>query len=279
MRKRNYPIRVVDVFAETQLAGNPLAVVDNAAELSAEQMQAIALEMNFSETTFITARSDGAASVRIFTPDSELPFAGHPTLGTAWVLAGDEGRIVLDLKLGRVPVEFSDGIGWMVPPEVNFNGALPASAGAELIGLNEGDLAPDLPVELLEVGPQFVLVPVRQLSCLKRAKLNEQVHAALLAQGVPARCVFVVSLEPYETASDFAARMFFDSGGIREDPATGSANTAFAAYLRKHRGHLGRVVVDQGVEMNRPSRLYLDVAETIVVGGRVQPVLVGELSL
>lgn len=136
MQKRNYPIRIVDVFAEKQLAGNPLAVVEDAAELSTDQMQAIALEMNFSETTFITARGDGEASVRIFTPDAELPFAGHPTLGTAWVLAGDEGRIVLDLKLGRVPVEFSDGIGWMVPPEVTFHSGLPPSAGAELVGLD-----------------------------------------------------------------------------------------------------------------------------------------------
>lgn len=279
MQKRKYPIHLVDVFAERQLAGNQLAVVDEAAELSTQQMQAIALEMNYSETTFVTARAAGEASVRIFTPDSELPFAGHPTLGTAWVLNGGAGRIVLNLKMGRVPVEFADGIGWMVPPDVTFNGDLPASAAAELIGLGEDELVVDLPVELIKVGPQFVIIPVKRLASLQRAKLNEVFRASLMADGVPARSVFVVSLEPYEASADFAARMFFESAGIREDPATGSANTAFAAYLRKHRGCLGRVVVDQGVEINRPSRLYLDVADTLVVGGKVQPVLVGELTL
>lgn len=276
---RTFKIRTVDVFAEKQLAGNQLAVVEGAAELSDQEMQAIALEMNYSETTFVTRHEDEEATVRIFTPTAELPFAGHPTVGTAWVLTGGTGSITLDLAVGRVPVEFAEGIGWMVPPDVEFKGSLERSVVAELVGLDEADIADELPVELVEVGPRFIIVPVQNLAALKKARLHADLHSELVGRGVGVQCVFVVSEEPYEESADFATRMFFDSGGKREDPATGSANSAFAAYLRKHRGNIGDVVVDQGVEINRPSRLYLKVADTIAVGGRVQPVLTGEITL
>ncbi|NKC01705.1 MAG: PhzF family phenazine biosynthesis isomerase [Pseudomonadales bacterium] len=272
-------MHIVDVFAEAQLAGNQLAVIEDAASLSDAEMQAVALEMNYSETTFITARSDTEATVRIFTPGSELPFAGHPTLGTAWVLTQGRGRIVLNLAAGPVPVEFEADLGWMVPPPVSFHGELDAQRAAQLIGLDVSDLSAELPVEMLEVGPQFVIVPVRDLAALKKATFNVNLRDELIAQGLPARSVFVVSAEPYEPQADFASRMFFIASGPREDPATGSANSAFAAYLKKHKGNVGRVVVDQGVEINRPSRLYLDVADTLAVGGKVQPVVVGEMTL
>ena len=109
---------IVDVFAESRYAGNQLAVIEEAAELTSSAMQLIAREMNFSETTFVTARSTKVATVRIFTPAEELPFAGHPTLGTAWVLTGGRGGLVLDLKAGRVPVRFDGDIGWLTPPPV-----------------------------------------------------------------------------------------------------------------------------------------------------------------
>ena len=134
-------------------------------------------------------------------------------------------------------------------------------------------------MELAEVGPEFVLVPVRSLEVLKAVRLNGELHEALLQEGLGVRCVFVFTDGAYEPAADFAARMFFNSAGVREDPATGSANTAFAAYLRKHRGELGEVVVDQGVEIQRPSRLYLRVGSEIQVGGRVVGVVAGELTL
>ena len=276
---RTYPLRIVDVFAEQRLAGNQLAVVENAADLSDDEMQAIALEMNYSETTFVTRHEGDVASVRIFTPAWELPFAGHPTVGTAWVLTDGTGEITLDLKAGQVPVAFRDGVGWMTPPEVEFKGDIDPSVAAELIGVDIDDLAQDLPPELLEVGPKFVIVPVRNLALLKNAKLNADLHTRLVDEGLGVQCVFVVSEEPYDASADFATRMFFDSAGKREDPATGSANTAFAAYLRKHRGSVGAVVVDQGVEINRPSRLYLDVADIIAVGGKVQPVVTGEITI
>ena len=276
---KSYPLRTVDVFAERQLAGNQLAVIEDAVDLSDEQMQAIALEMNYAETTFVTARAGDVATVRIFTPAWELPFAGHPTIGTAWALTGGQGSITLDLKAGHVPVEFVDGIGWMVPPATQFHGAFDQEVAASLISLQTQDLSSDLPVECLEVGPKFVIIPVKDLATLKQAKLNADLHTDLIEQGHGVQCVFVVSAEPYDETAHYATRMFFDSAGKREDSATGSANTAFAAYLKKHLGNLGDVVVDQGVEINRPSRLYLRVEDTIAVGGKVQPVVTGQITI
>lgn len=276
---RTYPITIVDVFAESKLAGNQLAIVRNAADLTDDEMQAIALETNYSETTFVLAESDARATVRIFTPARELPFAGHPTVGTAWLLAEGKGKITLDLLIGPVDVEFSDGVGWMTPPEVEFRGSFALPDAAELLGLEADDFSERLPVELAEVGPKFLLCPVKDLATLKRAKLNGDLHSNYLARGIGVQCVFVFSEEPYDASADIASRMFFESSGLREDPATGSANAAFAAYLRKHRGNVGLVVVDQGVEIRRPSRLYLEVDEVLRVGGKVESIIEGILTL
>ncbi|MGI9323575.1 MAG: PhzF family phenazine biosynthesis protein [Pseudomonadales bacterium] len=271
-------LSIVDVFAEDQYAGNQLAVVHDAASLSEQAMQDIAREMNFSETTFVLGQSNGRARVRIFTPEWELPFAGHPTVGTAWVLAKGKGSIVLDLPIGEVGVSFDDaGIGWMTPPPVALNAQFDPERAAALIGLSSDDLAADYPPQFAEVGPQFILIGVKELRSLQQAKLDEALYNAYKAEGLGVQCVFVFSPEPYEPSADFSSRMFFHSGNIREDPATGSANTAFAAYLLAHRGALGDVVVDQGVEIKRPSRLYLRVGEPIQVGGRVVQTVAGEL--
>ncbi len=273
------PISVLDVFAERPMAGNQLAVVHEAAGLSDLQMQAVALEMNFSETTFVTRRGDGRAAVRIFTPVHELPFAGHPTIGTAWELTDGEGEIVLELGVGPVAVRFADGIGWMQPPEVSFDGALPVAEAASLIGLPADALMPDLPVAMADVGPQFVLIPLRDLASLKAVRVDAAVRQRLLAAGHNVQSVFVFTAESYSADADFAARMIFDAGGLREDAATGSANAAFAAYLRKYRGEIGDVIVEQGVEINRPSKLYLQVGAELKVGGKVQRVLRGEFLI
>jgi trans-2,3-dihydro-3-hydroxyanthranilate isomerase len=273
------PIVMVDVFAERKLAGNQLAVVFDAADLTDEQMQAIALETNFSETTFVIEQHADRATVRIFTPVQELPFAGHPTIGTAWALTQGAGSIILDLPAGPVPVNFVDGIGWMTPPEVAFKTALSPEQAASLVGLSKEDLDLHYPVSCASVGPEFALIPLRNQAALKKVVINQQLHKQLLAEGFCVHSIFLFTADAYATDAHFATRMFFDTGVIREDPATGSANAAFAAYLRHHRGLLGDVVVDQGVEINRPSRLYLKVADTLQVGGKVQQVLQGELLL
>ncbi len=282
---RTFQVAIVDVFAERALAGNQLAVVLDAATLGDDEMQAIARETNFSETTFVTASvsdGDGAiarAKVRIFTPASELPFAGHPTLGTAFVLCGGDGALTLELEAGAVGVTFAAGMGWMTPPPVTFHGAFATDAAAALVGLRADDFDPTLPIALAEVGPKFALLPVKDLPALRKATLDVAQHRRLLARNPGVECAFLFTADAYRAQSDYAARMFFDAAGAREDPATGSACAALAAYLRKHRGDLGQVVVDQGVEIQRPSRIYIRVGDPLQVGGKVQPVMRGALQL
>jgi trans-2,3-dihydro-3-hydroxyanthranilate isomerase len=132
-------------------------------------------------------------------------------------------------------------------------------------------------VQLAEVGPKFILIGVRDLSALRSARFNDLLHQRYLADGVGVQCVFLFTTDSYEPSADYAARMFFNSGGPREDPATGSANSAFAAYLKALKGGGFEAIVDQGVEINRPSRLYLRVGDSVQVGGKVQLAVRGEL--
>ena len=268
---------IVDVFAERPLAGNQLAVVRACAHLDAAAMQAISRELNFSETTFVTEERDGEAQVRIFTPDRELPFAGHPTLGTAWVLGRNRETYTLDLAAGRVQVTFAaDGIVWMEPPPVNLGESLDARQATLLLGLGESDLDARYPPRFATVGPWFVLIGVNTLDALRRITVDPVVYEEVSAGGWLA--LFVFAEEPYNDDANFAARMLIVNKGIREDPATGSANTALAAHLRSL-GITGKFIVEQGFEIDRPSRLYLDVADPIRVGGKVHPVLTGTFAL
>ena len=267
---------IVDVFAERPLAGNQLAVVRGCAHLDTAAMQAIAREMNFSETTFVVDERSGEARVRIFTPDRELPFAGHPTLGTAWVLGRDRDSYVLDLAAGRVQVTFeAGGIAWMQPPPVEFGDSLDSRRAAELLGLGRSDMDDRYPCRFATVGPWVLLVGVRTLNALRRIVIDPVVYEHLAGQG--RLSLFVFSEESYNDDASFASRMLTHEKWLREDPATGSANTAFAAHLRSL-GASGMFVVEQGFEIDRPSRLYLDVADPIRVGGKVFPVLNGTLD-
>src|SRR5262249_40950669 len=287
---------IVDVFAEEPLTGNPLAVFFDAADLSSEQMQSLAREMNYSETTFIpsSAPRDGAYPVRIFTPAAEIPFAGHPTLGTAFMiqqeLVGEPvERVVLALRCGRVPVDFTycDGavdLLWMHQPEPSFGRVLDAAAVHPVLGLEHSDLDERFPVQEASTGLPFILVPLRSLAALKRAAVRRDACFQLIAE-TEAKAILVFT--PYaESRDDLTVRVFTDYYGVPEDPATGSANGALAAYLC-HYQVLGsdrvEVSVSQGAQLRRPSRLFLRArreAERIAVsvGGRVQRCARGRLE-
>jgi trans-2,3-dihydro-3-hydroxyanthranilate isomerase len=267
-------LTIVDVFAESRYEGNQLAVVQGAGALDSQTMQAVAREMNFSETTFVLEQANERARMRIFTPGEELPFAGHPTLGTAWVLGRDRNAFTLDMPIGAVRVTFRDGVAWMVPPAGELGEPLAPEQAARLIGLDVTELDPGIPPRIVRCGPTFPIVAVRSMGALRRIRVEQAVQAELGIPGFP----FVVCRGGYRPDAAFAARMlFFDGLSMREDPATGSANAAFAHYLR-HLGERGQLVVEQGFEIRRPSRIYLQVAETVAVGGRVQPVAEGTLA-
>ena len=255
--------RLVDVFTETPFLGNRLCVVPEVPDgLSAEQMQMLALETNFSESTFVTEVHRDGYRMRIFTPDAELPFAGHPTLGTAFTLAS-EGRTsttgVQTTVGGDVPVEvdLDEGFAWMTqwPPRV---GSEFDDRGlvADAAGLSADDLERDLPLQVVSTGLPALLVPVRDEHRLRRAEL----HASACAQAVSgsgAECLYLFAVRG---DGDVFARMFDASLGVGEDPATGSAAGALAGYLALHRlaGMPGRAVIAQGEMVGRPSFLHID---------------------
>jgi trans-2,3-dihydro-3-hydroxyanthranilate isomerase len=283
-----HPLYTVDVFAERSYAGNPLAIVLDAADLSTESMQSIAREMDYSETTFVLSREAGADGfpVRIFTPSEELPFAGHPTLGTAWLLRrtgiATAARVTLALGVGSVPVTFEGEEGYLQAPDVEVG---PVAAGDEIaarLGLDRSDLHETLPVCAVSAGMRIWIVPLAGRDALARSRPSQAGLAAFASDdAMPA--VYCFCHEPHLPSSDLAARMYFDSNGLREDPATGSATAFLGAYLLEHAGRDAfSLRVDQGHEMGRPSLLKLrgervGGARRVQVGGRVIPVVEGTL--
>jgi trans-2,3-dihydro-3-hydroxyanthranilate isomerase len=288
---------IVDVFAESPRAGNPLAVVRDAADLDAAAMQEIAREFGFSETTFLVSDPRAAlegARVRIFTPAQELPFAGHPTLGTAWVIREHLAdrrvdSLELELGVGRVPVRFEveDGgceVAWLAAPEIALGAVVAAERVAAALGIEARDLDPRLPAQHLRAGVEFVFVPLRGLDALRHSRLDPGAFAPLAREGFPAN-LYLFCRETVEPGNDLHARLFFLAPGVREDPATGSAAACLGAYLLEHRAFAGaelRLRIEQGHEVARPSLLRLrarrePAGPSIAVGGRVFEAARGEL--
>jgi trans-2,3-dihydro-3-hydroxyanthranilate isomerase len=280
---------IVDVFAEERYAGNQLAVVRGGTGLPDETLQKIALEMNYSETTFVLSEeeSEGGYDVRIFTPGDEVPFAGHPTLGTAYVIrheisAGPVESITLNLKAGEIPVTFGEVL-WMRQLPPTFGAILDSAPIARTLNLETGDLDGRFPVQEVSTGLPALIVPLRDLDALRRCKVDWERYTEVAGSG---KNLFVFCPESHaDGPGELSARMFADDLGVPEDPATGSAAGCLAAYLLEH-NYLGTdpvdVRVEQGHEIGRPSLLYLQAAKDVDeirvdVGGKVQMVARGEL--
>lgn len=297
---REFRLLQVDVFTERVLTGNPLAVVLDAGGLDGAEMQAIARETNLPETTFVLppTRADCAARVRIFTPGRELPFAGHPTLGTAWVLAR-EGRLPpgtrqfrLEEGIGPVPVELEGDPAaptsvWMAQLDPSFDPDVADRGGmARALGLDEAELRPGLPLQPVSTGNRFLVVPLRDRATVDRAGPPP---AAAFAPGTDLAGVIGVLVFAADGPGRAYARMFAPQAGIPEDPATGSAAGPLAAYLARHRliadGDDLRILIEQGTRMGRQGFLHVRLrardgaARDIRVGGGVVPVLEARLRL
>ena len=280
------------VFTNERFGGTQLAVFPDASGLDPALMPKIAREFNFSETTFVLPPSDPRHTrrVRIFTPGGELPFAGHPTVGTAFVLAttgaidlaGDETRIVFEEGVGPVPVTIratrgTPGFAQLSVAQLPEIGP-PAPSPTELaavLGLNDGDVrAGDWGPEAVSCGVPFLFVPVRSRAALGRARVRLDAFEQLLGGYVTSK-VFLFCDEPERSGSHYRARMFAPGIGVPEDPATGSACAAFGGYLaRRDNRSAGtlRWVVEQGFEMGRPSILEVEADKQ---GGAITAVRVG----
>lgn len=286
---------LVDVFAEEKYAGNQLAVVKNAGSLSTSQMQRIANEMHFSETTFILSgkQSDGGHDVRIFTPEKELQFAGHPTLGTAYVIKHfkpnhNSEKILLNLKIGQIPVAFekdeqNQELLWMKQIQPIFGKTFDVESISKILSLGREDVDSRYPIQEVSTGLPFIIIPLRNLAAVKRAYVTRQGGAELLKETKAGLLIFCS--ETYHPRNDLNVRVFVDAVGIPEDPATGSGNGCLAGYLSKYKyfgNEIINVRVEQGHEINRPSLLLLKTCKekqgtSIHVGGKVVLIASGTL--
>jgi len=282
---------LVDVFASERYAGNQLAVVTGAFFLPDERMQAIANEMHFSETTFIptSEKKNGGFDVRIFTPSIEVPFAGHPTLGTAWVIKhfvedeGDGDTVTLNLKAGQIPVRFEKHGGeevlWMKQLSPTFEKTFTIDELASVLQLDGADFDEAFPIQIVSTGLPFIIVPLKTLDAVKRARVNVD---SLLKLKVEAG-VLVFCRETVQKDNSLHVRVFVPLFGTVEDPATGSGNGCLAGYLSRYR-YFGvdkvDVRVEQGYEIRRPSLLLLKAEDSgvqVEVGGQVFLVAEGKL--
>lgn len=287
---------ILDVFAEEKYTGNQLAVVGPEKVLSDAEMQRLAQEINFSETSFILPGSGdaGGYGVRIFTPEKELPFAGHPTLGTAYVIQKEiirqqVDRLVLNLKAGPLTVALSykgeepDRLT-VKQMEPVFTRHFDIGTLSRVLGLEKTAFDERFPIEEVSTGLPFIIVPLKTLVAVKNAALDTDKYSELIKK-IEAKALLIFCAETYKKENHLNVRMFAPYYGIPEDPATGSANGCLAAYLVKHR-YFGKdevdIRVEQGYEIGRPSLLFLkafikkDKIE-VYVSGRVIEVARGRL--
>lgn len=276
---------VWDVFTDVPFAGNPLAIVSGADGLSTEQMQVMAREFNLSETIFLMAPRDpnNTARARIFFPTAEIPFAGHPTVGAALMLAGkyDLSDVTLEEEAGLVPVTISDGIAQFQAPVIPFphSVTIDAKRAAQALDIDVADIGPHS-IGVHEGGPKFLYVPVKTRDALRRARPIEPFWSKLMtAAGVDSAYLYT---------PDFSSRMFSPTAGIPEDPATGSASALLASQLLAN-GAINdgenRFDLIQGEDMGRPSQISLTVTAqngaiaAVHVAGRAVPISSGRVRV
>jgi trans-2,3-dihydro-3-hydroxyanthranilate isomerase len=289
----------VDVFTDRALTGNALAVVLDGRGLTTEQMQALARETNLSETTFILPADPASEKtrgirVRIFTVQEELPFAGHPTLGTAFVLRGESGatEVQLDLNVGTVPVRFTQeplqpAFGEMTQKDPEFGAIHNVDEVARLIGLNTSDFDDAAPIQTVSTGLPYTIAPLRSLKTLQNLRLDVARASEYLARS-GGKFFYFVCRETVDPKARLHARMIFYNG---DDPATGSAAGCCAAWMAAHGVAASdeQVLIEQGLEIRRPSQIFVRATKrnerrdnqivNVRVGGNCVEVLRSEVTL
>jgi len=269
---------IVDCFAQQKYQGNQLAVFIPDYKISIGEMQKIAKEMGFSETSFILSdkQENGGYDVRIFTPDVEVPFAGHPTIGTAYIIhkmieKGKSKKVILNLKAGAIPVTVDDGNLVMTQNEPEFGEIFDKKVLAEVVSIGEKDIRTDYPIQWVSTGLGAIIVPLKSVEAIEKCRVNHIAFQNFIENYY--RCSVLVFAQDNQ---DLRVRVFMDDTGFLEDPATGSANGNLAGYLLKNNYFKKNNIeyrVSQGSEMGRPSVLnikadFVDGRFTILVGGK-----------
>jgi len=298
-QKRRFSMAQWDVFSSKPLEGNSLAVFFDARGLSDAEMHSISREMNLSETTFVLPRDseterERGIRVRIFTVQEELPFAGHPTLGTAFALRGDSGanEIVLDLNVGKVPVRFEakaaePAFAEMTQIDPVFGTQHDCETIARITGLHLDDFDSSLPIETVSTGLPYLVTPLKSLAVIQKLRVDLS-RAAEYMEKTGSKFFYFVARETVDLTARLHARMLFYNG---EDPATGSAAGCAAAWMAAHGVAASdeRVLIEQGLEMQRPSRIFVRAIRNnsapdnrvvnVRVGGNAIEVMRGEVFL
>jgi trans-2,3-dihydro-3-hydroxyanthranilate isomerase len=293
--KRRYPYILLDVFTHNALEGNQLAVITDASGLSDAEMQALAKETNLSETTFVFPRGaeverEQGVRVRIFTTQEELPFAGHPTLGTAWCLWKQRGgdAVELALNVGKIPVTFANGadgrqVGEMRQRDPEFGEIYGAERIAAATGVPLGSFDTSLPIQTVSTGTPFIIVPLKSLAAIRELRVNQKTASAFTREH-DGKFFYFITRETETPGATLHARMQFYNG---EDPATGSAAGCCTAWAVRH-GVLGseeQGLIEQGLEIGRPSFIQIRGRKTslgvndVRVGGGVVEIARGEFVL
>ncbi|MGC2551794.1 MAG: PhzF family phenazine biosynthesis protein [Candidatus Sulfotelmatobacter sp.] len=295
MTTRRLAMAQWDVFSSRKLEGNSLAVFFDGRGLTDAEMQSIAREMNLSETTFILPRDaaverEQGTRVRIFTVQEELPFAGHPTLGTAFALRGESAlpQVTLQLNVGKVPVHFEDKageppFGEMTQIDPTFLTQHDREAVARATGLSADSFDDSLPIETVSTGVPFTVTPLKSLALIQNLQVDLAGVAEYLAKS-SGKFFYFVTRETVDRDARLHARMLYYNG---EDPATGSAAGCAAAWMVAHGVAQSdeRVMIEQGVEMKRPSRIFVRAARrdnrvvNVRVGGHSVEIVRGEVFL
>jgi trans-2,3-dihydro-3-hydroxyanthranilate isomerase len=274
-----YSFLTADVFTNAKFSGNPVAIFPDGSGLTTEQMQAVATEFNLSETAFIRPPERGGDhTLRIFTPRTEIPFAGHPTIGAAHVLRWigyQPKKVVFEEQAGDVPVTFSGKRATLVSPQYpkEYGSPVRSDEVAPILELQTENV---INVTGFSAGTPYLLVELKLASHVSEARLDlSRWRQALSKSASPD--IYIFSLEQFEEEI-IPARMFAPAFGIMEDPATGSAAAALGGYLKQRYGNCS-VRVDQGREIGRPSQLFLEVDETVRVGGESVKVSEGSIDV
>jgi trans-2,3-dihydro-3-hydroxyanthranilate isomerase len=283
------PFYQVDVFSDELFGGNPLAVFLRGEDFKEDQFQQVAKEMNLSETTFVlpSSHQDADFDVRIFTPEKEIPFAGHPTLGTAFVLryAGlippTQNHLRLNFKEGIIPVDLQEGSKvFMTQPQGKILQTFPNPEKiVQVIGLTVNNLEPDLPIQTVSTGFSALLIPIKSLRAIQRIVLNLTLLKVLMDEaGV--NMIYPFTRQTLNENSSIHARGFAPFVGIPEDPATGSVAGALGYYLNDKNSMEKNITIEQGYEMKRPGLIFVTVdGVNIRVGGKTRMVFKASLCL
>lgn len=281
------PFYIVDVFAEEKYSGNQLAVFLDAESLDTETMQKIAREINFAESTFITSihPENSSAEIRIFTAEHEMQFAGHPVIGTSWVLMNkiiesQPHNLKLTVPVGEIPIQQSGDLVWLQAAKPQFFDVFPKEGLLSFSNLSISDFDDKFPVQEVTTGSAFVIVPLKS----KKALENLNLELAKMKEWLLFHCKTnhrALYFYCFDEGKLLSRMLYIESNQIMEDAATGSASTCLQAYLLKYHSPEIKTVNHQGDFINRPSRIYFDGKLSgdyfdIKIGGKTQYIAKGE---